>query len=130
MVLIERTIALSDDEPVVALEASLDDVRRLLERCEAEGIEANVARDACCGGGCSPKAQLVVSRRDAPRVAHLLQRDWLEALEREGTVDHEGLERLRSAHRSSASDEPPCPACGHVGPLVAGACADCGLQLG
>ena len=25
--------------------------------------------------------------------------------------------------------EPPCPACGFVGPLQAGACGDCGLQL-
>jgi hypothetical protein len=25
--------------------------------------------------------------------------------------------------------EPPCPACGTAAPLLAGACADCGLQL-
>jgi hypothetical protein len=29
----------------------------------------------------------------------------------------------------TADGELPCPACGHVGALVDGACADCGLQL-
>jgi hypothetical protein len=38
--------------------------------------------------------------------------------------------RLADRVRALDTDgEPPCPACGTVGPLVSGACGDCGLQL-
>jgi len=51
-----------------------------------------------------------------PRVAELLRGDWREMLARDGAapVDLSGE---------------ACPACGCRAELVAGACADCGLQL-
>lgn len=83
---------------------------------------------ACCAGGCGcgSKVQLLVREEDLPRVTQLLHSEWLEALEREGTMTPEVLVRLQVA---KTDGEPPCPACGHVGALKEGACADCGLQL-
>ncbi len=43
--------------------------------------------------------------------------DWREAIARESGVSEVNLEG------------DACPACGCALPLVAGACADCGLQL-
>jgi hypothetical protein len=119
----------SGDDVVPALEASLPDAKRLVEQCAAEGIRARLGRTATCSsGGCTPKAQVMVRRDDLPRVQGLLQRLWLEAAAREGTLDEEFLEKLRTA-AASASNDPPCPACGTAAPLVDGACSDCGLQL-
>jgi len=64
---------------------------------------------------------LLVREEDVPRVAGLLNRDWLEMVETEG---HE----LPSGAYSE-DGEPPCPACGTAAPLVDGACSDCGLHL-
>jgi hypothetical protein len=47
--------------------------------------------------------------------------------ENEGTL---APERLTAVVEAAAGEgDPPCPACGTVAPLVAGACSDCGLQL-
>jgi hypothetical protein len=55
----------------------------------------------------------------------LVRSEW------QGLVAREGL--APPAHGAPAtqegSEEPRCPACGAEGPLVDGACADCGLQL-
>ena len=51
-----------------------------------------------------------------PRVAELLRGDWREMLAREGAAEVD------------LSGE-ACPACGCKLPLIAGACADCWLQL-
>lgn len=60
-----------------------------------------------------------------PRLATLLDSAWREQLAREGIELP-----ARGGHTAVAvDDEPPCPACGCVLPLVEGACADCGLQL-
>ena len=114
---------------VPAAEASIPDAKRLVVRCHEDGIEALLGRTASCSsGGCTPKAQVLVRRDDVPRVMTLLQLDWIEAAEREGTLDPELMAKLRAAQASSDTD-PPCPACGTTAPLVNGACSDCGLQL-
>jgi hypothetical protein len=116
-------------ELVPAAEASIPDAKRLVARCRDEGIDAVLGRTATCSsGGCTPKAQVLVRPGDVPRVSALLRRDWLEAAEREGTLDPELGARLRAAPASPSGD-PPCPACGTAAPLVGGACSDCGLQL-
>lgn len=121
--------ALAGAELVAVSQGTLTDVKRQVEQLVEQGIPARAGADAgCASGGCKPKAQLMVRREDLERVVVLLQRDWLDAARREGTLDEEYLSKLRAAH-ATAADDPPCPACGHVGPLVAGACADCGLQL-
>jgi hypothetical protein len=125
----EVDVALDGAELVALSQGSLPDVKRLVERCREADIPARLGRDAGCRtGGCSPQAQLLVRREDVPQATALLQRDWLDAAHREGTLAPELLERLRAA-AARPDGEPPCPACGHVGPLEGGACADCGLQL-
>jgi hypothetical protein len=121
--------ALAGAELMAVSQGSLTDVKRQVEQCLEQGIPARAGREGgCASGSCQPKAQLMVRREDAEAVVRLLQHEWLEAARREGTLEPEYLEKLRAAH-ATAGDDPPCPACGHVGPLVGGACADCGLQL-
>jgi hypothetical protein len=121
--------ALAGAELMAVSQGSLTDMKRQVEQCLEHDIPARVGRDeGCASGGCKPKAQLMVRPEDAERAVRLIQSEWLEAARREGTLDPEYLAKLRAAH-ATESDDPPCPACGHVGPLVGGACADCGLQL-
>lgn len=113
---------------VVVSEGSLADTKRLADRVRALDIATWVGGQECCSkGGCGPKAALMVGRDDAPKVAALLRDDWVAALERESPGSAERLARLHG--EESTDGELPCPACGTVGPLVSGACGDCGLQL-
>lgn len=114
-------------ELIVVAEGTLAEAKRLAERCRVLDIGAWIGGQECCsGGGCGPKAALLVGPLDAPRVAELLRRDWLDAVERESPGS---ASRLAQLHAGELEEEPPCPACGTAGPLVAGACGDCGLQL-
>lgn len=65
-----------------------------------------------------------MQEQDVPAFARLMQRDWLDLVAREGTV-----QPTMTATQSDPEGEPPCPACGTAAPLVGGACSDCGLQL-
>lgn len=110
---------------VPCLSGPLTDLKRTLEACKAEGISAALwAEDSSCGkaGGCSsgPKIHLIVPEDEIPRVAALVQGQWMQSLQREGTL---------VVNETAAEGEPPCPACGSTQPLAAGACPDCGLQL-
>jgi hypothetical protein len=114
------------------LEGTLQQIREVERQLAEQDIEVQLARPppkACCGGtcGCGSKMQLLIRPDDAPRVAEVMRSEWLEAVRREGTLG-EGLVTLQ-APTGDAAGEPPCPACGFVGPLVEGACGDCGLQL-
>lgn len=55
--------------------------------------------------------------------ALMMRREWEQLVEQEGGVRAQPTQLDPDA-------EPPCPACGTVAPLVAGACSDCGLHLG
>lgn len=110
-------------------EGPLQQMRELERQLLAQDIEVELAKPppkACCAGGCGcgSKLQLLVHEEDVPRVAKLMQAEWLAAVEREGTG---GLVPLQTP--LAEGQEPPCPACGFLGPLQAGACGDCGLQL-
>lgn len=115
------------------LEGSLQQVRELERQLLEQDIEVQLAKPpakACCGGkcGCGSKMQLLIRPDDAQRVAEVMRSEWLEAVRREGTLD--ALVPLGTpAAAEGEAGEPPCPACGFVGPLVEGACGDCGLQL-
>ena len=122
----EALHALEDVEVVPCLAAPIGEAKELLDACLDEDIPALLDRGACCGSsgcGCAPKLELLVRAEDVERVARVLRSRWQGMLDREGT--------LEVAAGGGAEDaEPPCPACGHVAPLEAGACAGCGLQLG
>lgn len=118
-------------ELVPFFEGPLQQMRELERQLQAQEIEVELAKPpakACCAGGCGcgSKLQLLVHKEDVPRVAELMKAEWLAALEREGTMT-QGLVALQTPVAEGA--EPPCPACGFVGPLQSGACGDCGLQL-
>lgn len=118
---------LADAETVPCLQASLMEAKELREACLAADIPVLLARGECCGSsgcGCAPKIALHARAQDVPRVARLVQDRWREMALREGTVGDE-----HPAVASPDANETPCPACGTAAPLVAGACADCGLQL-
>jgi hypothetical protein len=120
---------------VPCLTVPMSDAKELLAACEAAAIDAQLARDACCGKGgcgCAPKMQLLVAPDDVPRVAVLLRDRWNSMLAREGVGSEDGEELnagLAVASANSESEHPACPACGTAAPLVEGACSDCGLQL-
>nr|AYM53943.1 hypothetical protein [Corallococcus coralloides] len=122
----EATKVLADAELVPCAEMALMDARRLVEACLGADVPALVHREACSKVGCSPKFQVLVRPEDGPRVASLLQQRWMDSLEREGLMPNGAAAPLQAPGEDG---EPPCPACGTAAPLVAGACADCGLQL-
>lgn len=99
--------------------------RQLLEH-DIPVMLAKPPAKACCAGGCGcgAKVQLMVREADAPKIAQLLQAEWIEAVRREGTIDA-SLVPLRTPQEN----EVVCPACQFVGVLVEGACQDCGLVL-
>ena len=118
-------------ELVPVFEGPLQQMRELERQLQSQDIEVELAKPpakACCGGGCGcgSKLQLLVHQEDVPKIAKLMQAEWLAAVEREGTMT-QGLVQLQTPVAEGA--EPPCPACGFVGPLQSGACGDCGLQL-
>lgn len=111
---------------VVVAETSLTEAKRLAELLASRDIRAWIGGEDCCAsGGCGPKAAILVGRSDVVKVAEVMRSAWLEAVERENP---EAAARILRADEAIEGD-PPCPACGHLGPLVGGACGDCGLQL-
>jgi hypothetical protein len=122
--------ALADAELVLCLQGSLGDVKEVRDACLEAEIPVLLDRGSCCGQsgcGCGPKIDLLARSEDVPRVARLLQDRWRELALREGTID-DG-HPVVAAPATTDTDAIPCPACGTVAPLDAGACSDCGLQL-
>src|SRR5580765_5964209 len=122
--------ALADAELVLCMQAPLGDAKEVRDACLEAEIPVLLDRGSCCGSGgcgCAPKIDLLARSEDVPRVARLLQERWRALAMREGTIDarHSAV----AAAAPADDDSVPCPACGTVGPLAAGACADCGLQL-
>ncbi len=117
----------AEDALVVVAEGPIPDMERLLRDCKSEGLEAALGGQECCtGGGCGPKAALLIHAADISSFRQLMNSRWAEAVGREGG-DPEVLARIAAA---TAADLPVCPACGHIGELVAGECGDCGLVFG
>jgi hypothetical protein len=125
----EIEAALGDADLIPFFQGPLPDAKEMRDACLAARIPAVLDRGACCGSGgcgCAPKLQLLIRRDDFERAAHLAASRWRELAVREGTLDDQ--HPLVAAARADA-DELRCPACASAAPLVAGACADCGLQL-
>jgi hypothetical protein len=121
---------LAEVDLVPAIESAIASARELERALLANDIPVLLARPpqkACCGGACacSSRLQLLVRPDDAPRVGEFLRREWLDAVEREGT----GATLLQPGAEPAADGALACPACGFQGELVDGACGDCGLQL-
>jgi hypothetical protein len=126
----DAELALADAELVPCLQAPLGEAKELRDACLEADIPVLLDRGSCCGQGgcgCAPKIELLARSEDVPRVAQLLRERWRALALREGTIDDE--HPAVAAPPPADADAVACPACGTVGPLLAGACADCGLQL-
>ena len=120
--------ALADAELVPCLQAALADAKELRAACLEADIPVLLDRASCCGKGgcgCAPKIEILARQEDVPRIARLCDERWRELARREGTID----ETHPSVAPLAEADATACPACGTVGPLLEGACGDCGLQL-
>lgn len=111
--------------------AQAREVERNLLDAEIPATLAKPPSKACCSGagcGCGAKVQVLVREADLEKVSALFRQEWMQAVEREGTVQ---LVQLGTDPSTAlgVNGEPPCPACGTAAPLVEGACSDCGLQL-
>lgn len=123
--------ALADAELVLCMQAPLGDAKDVRDACLEADIPVLLDRGDCCGQGgcgCAPKIDLLARSEDVPRVARLLQERWRALALREGTID--SRHPVVAAPAPADPEAVPCPACGTAAPLVEGACADCGLQLG
>lgn len=110
------------------------ELERSLLDAEIPALLAKPPTKACCGSGgcgCGAKVQVMVREADLPRVAELFRAEWMQAVQREGTIDGMQLVpiKVEGAVLADPTGDPPCPACGTAAPLVEGACSDCGLQL-
>ncbi len=110
------------------------ELERSLLDAEIPALLAKPPSKACCGSGgcgCGAKVQVMVREADLPRVAQLFREEWMQAVQREGTIDAMQLVpmKVEGAVPLDPLADPPCPACGTAAPLVEGACSDCGLQL-
>jgi hypothetical protein len=118
---------LDDADVVPALQLALAEAKQVQAACLAEGVPAILGKDDHCDKGCAPKVLLLIRPDDARALQAILARKWQALLE---SVEGEGARSVGVGIEVGDDAEPPCPACGHQGPLDEGACSECGLQLG
>jgi hypothetical protein len=113
--------------------ANAREIERDLLDNEIPAVLAKPPAKACCGSGgcgCGAKVQVMVREEDLPKVAELMRGAWMDAVQREGTLEGMQLVPMKvDGVVPELAGDPPCPACGTAAPLVEGACSDCGLQL-
>ena len=128
---------LAQEEGLIpCLQMSLVDGKAMRERLLAAGVPVGLGADQHCTQGCTPKVFILARETDVPRVQDFLQQEWAQMV---ASVDPDPLamplgmspEAKGEVGAGVGDDDPPCPACGHVGPLDGeGACQGCGLVLG
>lgn len=90
--------------------------------CYTDAVEAD--QDVALGSTAAMSYGVVVRASDVEAIRQRL-RGGLEA-----TLAKQGLAGLQAEAIDVDKGEVTCPACGHTGPVVDGACGDCGLFLG
>src|SRR5688572_8071313 len=92
--------------------AHAKEIERTLLEAEIPARLAKPPAKACCGPGgcgCGAKVQVMVREEDLPKVAALFRDEWMQAVQREGTI--EGMSLVReSSVPLDPNAEPPCPA--------------------
>jgi hypothetical protein len=115
----------AEDEVVPCISLGIAEIKEVFDACLEAGIPAILDRQEACkdqGHSCAPKIDLCVRPDDLPKLMAILHARWQSLLDQEGTlVDRTAV--------PAECEDPPCPACGTVGPLLDGACKECGLQL-
>jgi hypothetical protein len=116
---------LEDAEVVPCVSAGISDAKEVLDACLSADIPAILDRQDGCGNqghSCSARIDLCVRPDDLPKVMAMMHARWQNLLDQEGTLPDQ-------AAVCTEGEDPPCPACGAVAPLVDGACKECGRQL-
>jgi hypothetical protein len=127
----EAEAALADQDVVPVAQAGVSEAKEIVEACLAAGVPAVLGRDDHCTKGCAPKLMVLVREEDRARVAAVMQQRWVDVAVKDGVRERLGARPgAGDLDEANPDAEPPCPACGHAAPLVEGACAECGLQLG
>lgn len=124
----EALEALGEEELIPLVQGPLAEVKRIWKQCLAQDVPVAIASPSgpgCDTRSCATRLSLLVREQDVPKVAALLNRDWKDLLDREGT----DLAGPGVGVEVAEGEEPPCPACGTAAPLEEGACRECGLQL-
>jgi hypothetical protein len=119
--------ALKGKKTVAVVHASLPACREIERALLDKGIACALVTDAEEGdvlAAGAMKIGVIVAEEDLPRVADLMKARF------ESLIHKEGVGTFRTDAIDVGADEVECPACGHKGPLKAGACADCDLFLG
>lgn len=115
-----------DDQLVVIFQASLGDIKHLKTLLEAEQIGVMISKDGDgCGGGCTPKFQLLVRQEEAPDAMQVLAEEH-----RRATVLAEHDAAHTGAVFNPEAEEAVCPACGFAFATTTTTCPDCGLCFG
>lgn len=118
---------LKDAETVkLSVSGGLNMARELEKRFQAEEIVCFIDAEEAEGavlGAAAMHYFLVVDKEDAERVGAVLKQDYQAMIEREGVGE------FNTEAVDLEESEVSCPACGHKGALVDGACGDCGLFL-
>lgn len=115
--------------PKIALvHAGLPACREIERALLADGIpclvEAESEEAAEALGVGAVKVGVIIAQADLQRAGELLRRRF------EQLIEQEGVGSFNSEAIDLSAAEVQCPACGHKGALVEGACGDCGLFLG
>lgn len=117
---------LDDAEVVPALQLGLAEAKEVQAACLASGVPAVLGKDDYCTKGCSPKVLVLIRADDVDAVRAIVTHKWRALVE---SVGETGARYVGVGIEVAEDAEPPCPACGHQGPLADGACAECGLTL-
>jgi hypothetical protein len=127
----EAEAALEDAEVVPVAQAGVAEAKEIQAACLAAGVPALLGRDDHCVSGCAPKLFVLAREEDAAKISAVMQARWRDLAIKDGAAERIAGRTTGAAAMAEDPDaEPPCPACGLAAPLVDGACAECGLQLG
>jgi hypothetical protein len=119
--------ALEGKKTVAIVHAGLPACREIERALLADGVPCFVDAVAEEGEALAPgalKVGVMVAEEDVGRAADVLRKQFEALLKKEGSG------ALVAEAIDLSQSEITCPACGHKGALVDGACADCGLFLG
>tara|TARA_Y100001954_G_scaffold227410_1_gene270471 strand:+ start:104 stop:616 length:513 start_codon:yes stop_codon:yes gene_type:complete len=115
-------------ETTPIVEASLDACREIERELLEHQITAYVAGvttdDAALGSANVSRFSVVIAAEDLAKASELLKGRF------EALAAQEGIGSLNAEPIDLSNEIITCPACGHQGALVEGACEDCGLFLG
>ncbi|MGK5082117.1 hypothetical protein WDW37_02340 [Bdellovibrionota bacterium FG-1] len=107
--------------------AEHSEAKRLKSALEDLGVELQILSDpeSCSTGGCKPKLEIMVRKRDLEKVKSFFERERLRDL---GELEHD--QALADVVFDPEQENAHCPACGTEFSTKLTECPDCGLCFG